>query len=282
MRITLRITSTIRRLFINNLLSPLPQKRSYLIRILINLFLWYPIQILLVASVKDKKQREEAFQNLIEKLNKLNLDPYLGIVRLLQDGGVIYDGVAFHGLSKGGTSCIKEVFFDEYLSKPNPGDVVIDVGANIGVYSIFASKFAEKVIAIEPETVNYNYLTKNIKLKSNIYPFKIALGDIEGKCKLYLHTSMAHSIVFTSDKFEEVSVTKLDDLKEKLNLERVDVIKINAEGYELQILKGAETVIKTCTPRLLIGIHHYDSEREEVIDYLNSLESEGCQVPDSF
>lgn len=169
------------------------------------------------------------------------------------------------------TSLIKTIFIDNFYLKPDYNCTVIDVGAHIGIYSLYASKYAKKVIAIEPEPNNFNHLINNISNKNNIYPFNIALGDVNRKMKLYIHTALDHSLIFPSERFVEVSVKKLDDLVEELNLNSVELIKINAEGYELQILKSAEKTIKKFNPTLIVGVHHYKNEIEMIVSYLNKI-----------
>lgn len=247
------------------LLSPPPLRKNLLVRSILNLLLYYPLVIVLLVLIKDKEKYEKKRQNLIKKLNRLHLDPYLGLVKP-SENGIFWEGCKISG--DNATSLIKAIFINEFYSKPKRNDVVIDVGAHIGVYSIYASKYAKKIIAIEPEPNNFNHLIKNISAKNNIYPFNIALGDLDGKMKLYLHSALGHSLLFPSDEFVEVSVKKLDDLIEQLNLERVDLIKINAEGYELQILKGGEKTLRKFKPSLILDVHHYKNEIEQIADFI--------------
>lgn len=250
--------------------SSLPQsKRSFVVKLILCYCFYYPLVILLFLLIKDENQYERFRQNLIKKLNKLHLDPYLGLVKPSKDG-IFWDGCNISGDTS--TSLIYTIYINKFYLKPNHNDIVIDVGAHIGIYSIYASKYAKRVIAIEPEPNNFNHLVKNVSAKSNIYPLNIALGDLNGKQRLYLHASLGHSLLFTSNKYVEVSVKKLDGLIEELKLDKVDLIKINAEGYELQILKCAEKILKKFKPSLIIGTHHYEKEIEQIIDLFEKLD----------
>lgn len=115
------------------------------------------------------------------------------------------------------------------IFKPRKGEVVVDVGAQVGRYSIITSKLVQKegkVIAVEPEPLNFKLLEENIKLHKaeNVIPVKCALVDTEGYIKLWLgKTPGWHSIViidskakFTGD-FINVRCMTLDNLLGQLN-----------------------------------------------------------------
>lgn len=246
--------------------------KTFLVRFILNFFLYYPIIVALLILVRDKKRYEKLRQKFIKKLNKMYLDPYLGLVKPLEDG-ILWKQHKISGYNA--TSLMKLIFIDKVYPKPSHNGIIIDVGAHIGIYSIYASSCAEKVIAIEPETINFNHLITNTQSYGNIYPLKIALGEKNCEMKLFLHASLGHSLLFPSNQFEEILVRKLDDLIEELELHKVDLIKINAEGYELKILKGSEKTIGKFKPKLIIGIHHYEKEKQEVISYLK--EFQGCR-----
>jgi FkbM family methyltransferase len=170
---------------------------------------------------------------------------------------------------------IYNIYSHEVLRK---GMTVIDVGAHIGTYTILAAEKVGKngrVIAVEPESKNYRQLLENIKLNNfqNIVPVNIALLDYEGYEKLYISPlSGTHSLLFKEDAISsiEVQTKPLDRLLEELNLKKIDIIKIDAEGAEIPILRGAEKTLKT-NPNLKIFVasYHYPSEVEEVCQFLN-------------
>jgi len=241
---------------------------SSLIKFILQIGFYYPAVIILLLINNDKINYERSRQDLIKKLNQLHLDPYLGLVKPSAKG-IIWGGQEISG--DNATSLIKKIFIKNFYLKPNYNDVVIDVGAHIGIYSIYASKYANKVIAIEPEARNFDNLVKNISNINNIIPLKIALGDNNETKKLYIHSTLDHSLIFPSDHFLEVPVRKLDDLIIDLKLDKVNLIKLNAEGYEEHILKGAENTLKRFFPNLIIGVHHYEDESEKITDILVKL-----------
>lgn len=130
--------------------------------------------------------------------------------------------------------------------------VIIDIGANVGKYSILACKANRKakVYAIEPESENYDILRKNKSLNklNNLEVLKIALNNKNGKVHLYKSkiNKGGHSIL-KKDKndggYEIVEGKKFDSFF-KNKLDNIDLLKIDAEGVESEILEGANFFLK--------------------------------------
>ena len=141
--------------------------------------------------------------------------------------------------------------------RPRKGEIVVDVGAQVGRYSIITSKLVQKegkVIAIEPEPLNFKLLEANIKLHKaeNIIPINCALTDTEGYTKLWLgKTPGWHSCArvtnskanFTGD-FVNVRCMSLDSLLRELGIQQIDWLKIDVEGAELMVLSGGLFALK--------------------------------------
>jgi FkbM family methyltransferase len=175
------------------------------------------------------------------------------------------------------------------------GDIVVDVGAHMGKYTIIASKQVGangKVIAIEAHPGNYEMLNHNIKLNglTNVIPLNYAVYSKETKIKLFLPDeesgyTMHHSVMFNylsskyplqgkdNEKFIEVNANTLDNLLQKNGISQVNWIKIDVEGAEFEVLKGSANILSTSKDiNLLIEIHnpgdtnHY----KQIIDFLKS------------
>ena len=98
------------------------------------------------------------------------------------------------------------------------------------------------------------------------------MADYEGKGKLYIFSnSDAASLKTKSNSFKEVKVTKLDNLINRLNINKVDIIKIDAEGMELEILMGAQQFISKSISNLnlIIAAYHSKNEVSCIQDYLS-------------
>jgi FkbM family methyltransferase len=121
--------------------------------------------------------------------------------------------------------------------------VFIDVGANVGGYSIRAAKYC-KVYAIEPLPRNYKILKINEKLNNvKINSFNIAAGNKNGKVKLYYKIGDwgGPSIKRELNEFIEVEMKPLDEI---INEESIDLIKIDVEGAEDLVLEGARNCLR--------------------------------------
>jgi len=170
---------------------------------------------------------------------------------------------------------------DVYRTKMiSAGMNIIDVGAHIGFYTILAAEKVGKkgkVIAIEPELKNYEQLLSNIRLNNfqNVIPKRLALANYKGSSKLYISPlSMAHSLYKRDGeiylKASKVLVNTIDNLLKELALKKIDVLKIDAEGAEMSILKGADRTLKdNPNMKIIIASYHYPSEIKEVYQFLN-------------
>jgi len=149
-----------------------------------------------------------------------------------------------------------------------PGMTFVDVGANLGLYSLFAAKKVGQsgtVVAIEPSTREFRKLHKNVKINgaNNCRVLKLAVSDHAGEATLkiasefhaghntlssfvYDHTSLACT--------EIVRTEKLDDIVRQQGLPSVDFIKIDVEGMEAPVLAGATETLSRFHPVLLVEI----------------------------
>jgi FkbM family methyltransferase len=169
---------------------------------------------------------------------------------------------------------------DDILKHFNPkkGDVVIDIGAAFGLYTISSSKQVGpngKVIAIEAQHDCFEMLNRNTKLNrlTNITTLNYAVYSKETKVKIYSSYSiMPERAGKNKNKFIEVNANTLDNLLQSngINHAEVNWIKIDVEGAEFEVLKGAHNVLsKSKGIALLIEVHGQDNYRP-VIELLNS------------
>jgi FkbM family methyltransferase len=173
--------------------------------------------------------------------------------------------------------------YDRFF-KPQMGDMVVDAGAHIGIYTLKAAKAVGdggRVIAVEPEDKNYELLTKNVRINKyqNVIPAKLALSDFNGKAKLFLKArSCSHSLVGKTwvtpiVGVTEVAVSTLDKFLEKLSVEKVDVLKVNVEGAELNLLKGSEEHLAEGRIFKMVLTTHppYKQEANDIDRYLTAF-----------
>ena len=179
---------------------------------------------------------------------------------------------------------IRQIFLkDQYCVREflKPESIILDCGANIGVFSLWAHYLSPKgkIYSFEPTKSTFEILKKNIKennLEEFIYPFNLALGDKNQKTSILIsqHALGGGNIIVNSDfmnfsplKYElkqPVYMTTIDDFVKENKLERVDFIKIDAEGYEKQIIKGAKETIKKFCPVIACSAYHLPEDKKEI------------------
>lgn len=130
------------------------------------------------------------------------------------------------------------------------GDIVIDIGANIGYYTlIFASLVGEngKVFAFEPDPANFTILKKNIEINGykNVVLVEKAVSNETNKLKLYLHNSAENTIINMNNDYPyiEIDAVRLDDYFIENNL-CINFIKMDIEGAEGKALQGMTNLLK--------------------------------------
>ncbi|CAL7964049.1 Methyltransf_21 domain-containing protein [Gammaproteobacteria bacterium] len=137
--------------------------------------------------------------------------------------------------------------------KYNPEDIVIDVGANIGWYSLLLDHMKDGpgiIYAFEPDSLNYSLLKHNISLNgaSKVVAINEALSNKIGKATLYKYGDNnlgRHSLLpLFKGASETIITTTLDNFIKKNNSKKtIRLIKIDVEGYELPVLLGAKKVL---------------------------------------
>ena len=175
----------------------------------------------------------------------------------------------------------------------NPDSVVIDIGANIGYYTLIAAKKASEghVHSFEPVTFNYDALQKNIKLNNlkNITANNAGISTKEGLDMYYI--SSKENIGMSglkpaenfSGKMEEKTTLTLDNYVAINNLTKIDFIKIDIEGNELNALRGMQNVLQKNHPVLFIELLNehltkFDTTVKDVYGYLSLFNYKGYTI----
>ena len=154
----------------------------------------------------------------------------------------------------------------EKVAKPHEGDIVIDVGAHVGLFTLRCLKCHKVsfVVAVEPHPLNAKLLRANLalnRLKRKSTVVEAALGRREGMGELYVADAAGqHSLFYDERKHKgrpalRVRITTADKLVHELHLKRVDFMKIDVEGAELDVLMGARELLREFRPVLVIEVH---------------------------
>jgi FkbM family methyltransferase len=161
------------------------------------------------------------------------------------------------------------------------GMTFVDVGANKGDFTLLAGKLVGatgRVISIEPEPENYSYLCRSIELSGyrNVKTFALALSDSEGSAKLRLAPTSGGHTLASEQKIGNntipVETTTLDSLLARCGIDKVDVIKIDVQGWELQVLRGAHrTLDSNSAAVLLLDLPKQPVKRSAIGEYASEL-----------
>jgi FkbM family methyltransferase len=147
------------------------------------------------------------------------------------------------------------------LESLSDGMTVIDVGAHQGRYAIrFSRKVGEsgRVVAVEPDTRNLAVLARNLELNGihNVQSIQAACWSHREPLEFLPATTLDLSRVGKSrGPKDDLVGLPLDELVADLGLHRVDLLKIDVEGAELEVLEGSKTVLQKFQPRLFLEFH---------------------------
>lgn len=153
-------------------------------------------------------------------------------------------------------------------------EVFIDIGANIGYYSILAAKLNSKikVLAFEPSPGAFCFLSENIRLNhlKNIIPYKLALTNSEGKLTFYQHNNPkvkdlneqlggSSSLILdeeNKDQFQsiEVNATTLNQFVVRNQIKKIDIIKIDTEATEHLVIEGGSEILEKIKPIIICEV----------------------------
>jgi FkbM family methyltransferase len=185
----------------------------------------------------------------------------------------------FHRLK----SCAKEPWTVHWIEGyVKPGDVLYDVGANIGAYTLVAALAVPeaRVVAFEPGPANFAALCSNLELNAvseRVTPIPLALGDQPRSASLDADASVAGaSPRLSADPAggTRVLVDRLDDVAERFDLPSPNHLKLDVDGAELEVLAGAERVLAGTHIRSLMV--ELDREREGVV--IERLRASGFEL----
>lgn len=200
----------------------------------LNLFKWEYVRI------KNKPVFYNSFSNL-----KLKLYPNDGAARILYYFNQYEPEI---------------LGFWEKIIKP--GMTVFDIGANIGLYSLFLSSRigkGGKIHAFEPVRKTYQKMIENIKLNGTeiIHLNNMAVGSLEGEVELVIDEDSAKSYTRKIDPqknmthSESVPSTTIDSYCKRNNISKLDFMKIDVEGFEFDVLKGAQHTLQNNPPQMI-------------------------------
>lgn len=200
------------------------------------------------------------------------------------------NGLSFYKANHNTLSIFKEIFinkvYDRGEVKIDEGDIVFDIGANVGVFSLYASqKKGTQVFAFEPHPQNFEILMNNVNQNklTNVKCFDFALGSENGD-RILMEGSIAgghmlsHIGVYEKEVSEyargvlEVKSRTFASIKKDLNLAKIDFVKLDCEGAEGEIIKSLGKSGLSDINKMAIEFHdnHSILSHEEIIAELQN------------
>ena len=143
-----------------------------------------------------------------------------------------------------------------YRLSLKPDSTVVDVGGNIGLTAVLTGALAPngRGYFFEPDPKNYRHLKRTIEANkfSHLTAFPFAMGAEDGELLLNMASASSHADNVNSPNAVRVRMRSLDSWAAEHHLEKLDFLKIDVEGYELNVLRGAVETIKRHRPVALI------------------------------
>jgi FkbM family methyltransferase len=196
----------------------------------------------------------------------------------LSDGYCYYDYGDRRILApKNAAPVFMEIFEDEVYEgrfRPEPENIVLDIGAYVGMFTVKATLSVGergRVVAVEPHPEHFSMLQDNCEGLDNVTLVPKAVMASNGTGRLYITKAAgADNLVTHEGHFVKVETVTLDQLVIDLQLPRIDFIKLDAEGAEVDVLKGGEETLKR-TPRLVVAVYHTTAEGRDRLERVTAI-----------
>jgi FkbM family methyltransferase len=239
------------------------------------------IVLMLPAKFSAQKRRY-----LSKQLDFLNQEAKYELSKFFSRGSGLF-GKPFIGPSYLMLGFIKEaIVSDQYHAKQfvKNNSVIIDAGANIGTFSVFAANLAPegKIYAFEPVKDTFLLLKENTKTYQNVSCINSGLGDVAATKNIFNKGIGDGGNVMQDSPFykrseiddgawEPVVITTIDEFVSQNKILRVDFIKIDTEGYEAKILQGARKIIEKYQPVIAMSAYHNPEDKKKLPEILKSI-----------
>lgn len=180
-------------------------------------------------------------------------------------------GSSNHGCWLGSYEYDKRILFE---NRVGDGSVVFDIGANVGFYTLLASVlvgYSGKVVAFEPAPRNLRYLRSHLRMNrvSNVKIIEAAVSDSNGECQFDTGPDRSMGHISSNGGLVVKSVT-IDRLVFACEVPPPTHMKIDVEGAELEVLRGAAKTLATHRPGIFLATHGKELHRQSC-DFLRSL-----------
>ena len=166
----------------------------------------------------------------------------------------------------------------------------LDLGSNIGYYAVIESNMigeSGKIFAIEPSPVNFPVLKSNLEnqKKNNFLAYNIAIGDKNEEMEFIISSKsnwskirMNNEKINPEDKIIKIPVKTLDSFVKENNITKIDILRMDVEGFEYNIILGANNVLEKYKPKIFVEIHKMYLGKEKTREIFNDLKNKGYEI----
>ncbi len=157
-------------------------------------------------------------------------------------------------------------YYEIAETRVQPNDVVVDCGAAEGLFALTVAGRCKNVYVVEPHPIYVKSLVFTFKHFDNVFIIPKAVSEVEGTA--FLLDNGPLSKVEESGYGIPVKMSTVDYLFSEIE---VNYIKADLEGYELNMLKGSQNVIKRCCPKLAIASYHNRKQAQSIVEFIQGL-----------
>ena len=204
-----------------------------------------------ISKIEEKETYEVTFKRL---KHKLYWPPGFTLNRLHQVIAETFDVNDWHYYQKQHTT-IKE------------GDILLDIGTAEGLFPLTVIEQCRHIYMVEPGTIFNKCLEKTFKAyKDKVTIFNVAVGNHDGE--IYFDENSLDGKVSTENSVTKTEIRKIDSL---IGSSPVTYIKADIEGFEEEMLRGAEQTIKRNKPKIAITTYHTENDPNEIISIIKGF-----------
>ncbi len=224
------------------------------------------------------KEFRSHFLNWDSMIKRLLLGKNLSTIEI-RNGLLLSPGIGLHSIS-----IYREIFAKNVYNPPGfeitPGDVVIDIGANIGIFTLYAaSQGCGQIYAFEPHPDNFSILLENIRINNlnNVKPYMVGVSSKEEKGLLKVSSISGHHKVLDPEQKDgvesglEIKTINIETFITNIKISQVDFLKIDCEGSEGDIFLSLSTKFFEKINKVVIEYHNNVSKLngQQIIEILN-------------
>lgn len=211
-------------------------------------------------------------------------DAWVSDSRLVRRNGILYEldlrnlverAICYDG-------CYEPYEMRAILKLLQPGSVCFDIGANIGYYTLNFAKLGATVYAFEPAPINLERLRRNVQLnKANVTIIPCAVGDQNGEIGMSAPSLGNHGTIWVTDQ-GKIPIVTLDSFVKAQSIQHLDLIKVDIEGCEARLIRGAIETIKRFHPTILMELNpealaKFSSSASDLVASLTGLGYKLCR-----